>query len=140
LGSLVNHGTRHGLHVPQRFYKSQSGVKPASVTSLEFSSFEETIFLVGCSDGSIRLHSVMTEMPIMEWNYSTNGESIVCIQWAPTRPAVFFVLDSASYIYIWDLLVKDYEPIVLKVISGYIGENKLSLQLWQPTLLHNNQS
>ncbi|XP_039609533.1 cytoplasmic dynein 2 intermediate chain 1 isoform X1 [Polypterus senegalus] len=110
--SLVNHGSRHGLHVPQRFYKSQSGAKPASVTSLEFSSFEETIFLVGCSDGSIRLHSVMTEMPIMEWNYSTNGKSVVCIQWAPTRPAVFFVLDSASYIYIWDLLVKDYEPIV----------------------------
>ncbi|KAG2458376.1 WDR60 protein, partial [Polypterus senegalus] len=68
--------------------------------------------MVGCSDGSIRLHSVMTEMPIMEWNYSTNGKSVVCIQWAPTRPAVFFVLDSASYIYIWDLLVKDYEPIV----------------------------
>ncbi|XP_041099576.1 cytoplasmic dynein 2 intermediate chain 1-like isoform X2 [Polyodon spathula] len=110
---LVSHGTRHGLRVPPKTYNSQmTGIKPVHVTSIDFSPFGDPVFLVGCADGSIRLHSTTTEYPIMEWNGSTNGEPIISVQWALTRPAVFFVLDAASCLYIWDLLVNDFQPVI----------------------------
>ncbi|XP_041102824.1 cytoplasmic dynein 2 intermediate chain 1-like isoform X2 [Polyodon spathula] len=110
---LVSHGTRHGLRVPPKTYNSQmTGIKPVHITSIDFSPFGDPVFLVGCADGSIRLHSTTTEYPIMEWNGSTNGEPIISVQWAVTRPAVFFVLDAASCLYIWDLLVNDFQPVI----------------------------
>ncbi|XP_058879288.1 cytoplasmic dynein 2 intermediate chain 1-like isoform X3 [Acipenser ruthenus] len=110
---LVSHGTRHGLRVPPKSYNSQmTGIKPVHVTSIDFSAFGDPVFLVGCADGSIRLHSTTTEYPIMEWNGSTNGEPIISVQWALTRPAVFFALDAASCLYIWDLLANDFQPVI----------------------------
>ncbi|XP_042187840.1 cytoplasmic dynein 2 intermediate chain 1 [Callorhinchus milii] len=109
---LVSHGTLHGLRAPPKLYKSQlSTTRPIQVTSIDFCNFEEAIFLVGCSDGMIRLHSVAAERPLMQWNDSTQGRRIQTIQWALTRPAVFFVLDVSSNIYAWDLLEDDSKPI-----------------------------
>ncbi|XP_066579794.1 cytoplasmic dynein 2 intermediate chain 1 isoform X2 [Amia ocellicauda] len=115
---LVCHGTRHGLKIPPKFYRPQlSGHAPVTVTSLDLSPFGEPVFLVGCVDGTIRLHSVRTEYPVMEWNSSTNGEPIVSVQWAATRPMVFFVLDAASNIYAWDMLAKDSQPLIKEAIQ-----------------------
>lgn len=72
----------------------------------------------GCSDGSIRLHQMTSEYPLMQWNDSTNGQPIIALQWALTRPSVFFVLDASSNIYIWDLLENDLVPVAKQTIPS----------------------
>ncbi|NWW83946.1 WDR60 protein, partial [Rhynochetos jubatus] len=68
------------------------------------------------SDGSIRLHQMTSEYPLVQWNDSTNGQPVIALQWALTRPAVFFVLDASSNIYIWDLLENDLLPVAKQTI------------------------
>nr|XP_014353297.1 PREDICTED: WD repeat-containing protein 60 [Latimeria chalumnae] len=67
--------------------------------------------MVGCSDGSIRVHEMNTEYPTMQWRDSTDGQPIIAMQWSLTRPAVFFVLDAVSTIHVWDLLENDLQPV-----------------------------
>ncbi|XP_030405976.1 WD repeat-containing protein 60 isoform X3 [Gopherus evgoodei] len=76
------------------------------------------IGMVGCSDGSIRLHQMTSEHPLIQWNDSTNGQPIIALQWALTRPAVFFVLDTSSTVYIWDLLENDLCPVAKQIIQS----------------------
>ncbi|NXU50121.1 WDR60 protein, partial [Turnix velox] len=68
------------------------------------------------SDGSIRLHQMTSEYPLLQWNDSTNGQPVIALQWALTRPSVFFVLDASSNIYIWDLLENDLLPVAKQTI------------------------
>lgn len=77
-----------------------------------------SVFQVGCGDGSVRLHTVLSEQPLMEWASSTAGQPVVSVQWAQTRPTVFCVLDAASYLHIWDLLEKDFEPVITEKIDA----------------------
>ncbi|XP_037746987.1 cytoplasmic dynein 2 intermediate chain 1 isoform X5 [Chelonia mydas] len=76
------------------------------------------IGVVGCSDGSIRLHQMTSEHPLIQWNDSTNGQPVIALQWALTRPAVFFVLDASSCVYIWDLLENDLCPVAKQIIQS----------------------
>ncbi|XP_039380626.1 cytoplasmic dynein 2 intermediate chain 1 isoform X4 [Mauremys reevesii] len=76
------------------------------------------IGVVGCSDGSIRLHQMTSEHPLIQWNDSTNGQPVIALQWALTRPAVFFVLDASSTVYIWDLLENDLCPVAKQIIQS----------------------
>ncbi|KAM9337393.1 LOW QUALITY PROTEIN: cytoplasmic dynein 2 intermediate chain 1 [Symphorus nematophorus] len=116
---LVNHGTSHGLKAPPKFYRFQeAGARPVEVSSIHFSPFMQHLFLVGCGDGSIRLHSVSQEQPVAEWKNSTAGEPVVSLQWTQTRPTVFCVLDAASNLHIWDLLKNDTEPVVTERINS----------------------
>ncbi|XP_053268288.1 cytoplasmic dynein 2 intermediate chain 1 isoform X1 [Pleuronectes platessa] len=116
---LVNHGTSHSLKATPKFYRFQEpGVRPVDVTSIHFSPFRQNMFLVGCGDGSIRLHTVSHEQPVAEWRSSTAGEPVVALQWAHTRPAVFCVLDAASHLHVWDLLKSDTEPVLTERISA----------------------
>ncbi|NXN27994.1 WDR60 protein, partial [Nycticryphes semicollaris] len=78
------------------------------------------------SDGSIRLHQMTSEYPLMQWNDSTNGHPITAVQWALTRPAVFFVLDASSNIYIWDLLENDLLPMAKQTFPS---ENVVAMNL-----------
>ncbi|XP_010016175.1 PREDICTED: WD repeat-containing protein 60, partial [Nestor notabilis] len=114
---LVCHGTRHDLKVfPKLFKPKESGLRSISINAIDFFPFGKPLFLVGCSDGSIRLHQMTSEYPLMQWNNSTNGQPIIALQWALTRPAVFFVLDASSNIYIWDLLENDLLPVAKQAI------------------------
>ncbi|XP_070708871.1 cytoplasmic dynein 2 intermediate chain 1 isoform X1 [Pempheris klunzingeri] len=116
---LVNHGTSHGLKALPKFYRFQeAGVRPVEVSSIHFSPFRQHLFLVGCGDGSIRLHVVSQEQPVAEWTSSTAGEPVVSVQWAQTRPAVFCVFDAASNLHIWDLLKNDAEPVVTERMNS----------------------
>ncbi|XP_051266842.1 cytoplasmic dynein 2 intermediate chain 1 isoform X1 [Dicentrarchus labrax] len=116
---LVNHGTSHGLKAPPKFYRFQeAGVRPVDVSSIHFSPFMQHLFLVGCGDGSIRLHAVSHEQPVAEWKNGTAGEPVVSLHWAQTRPTVFCVLDAASNLHIWDLLKNDTEPVVTEGIHS----------------------
>ncbi|XP_061442948.1 cytoplasmic dynein 2 intermediate chain 1 [Rhineura floridana] len=115
--AVVSHGTRHELRVPPKWFKpEQGGPRSTKVNALDFSPFGKPIFLVGCSDGSIRLHQMSSELPLMQWNNSTVGQPIISLQWALTRPAVFFVLDATSVVYIWDLLENDLSPVAKQPI------------------------
>ncbi|NXC42687.1 WDR60 protein, partial [Penelope pileata] len=116
---LVGHGTRHDLKVlPKLFRPRESGMRSISISAIDFFPFGKSLFLVGCSDGSIRLHQMTSEHPLMQWNDSTNGQPVVALQWAITRPAVFFVLDASSNIYIWDLLENDLLPVAKETIPS----------------------
>ncbi|XP_069770822.1 cytoplasmic dynein 2 intermediate chain 1 isoform X2 [Narcine bancroftii] len=115
---LVSHGTRHGLQVAPRLYKPETdGTRPVQVTCIDFCHFGKTMFLVGCSDGTIRLHSVTKECPILQWNESTRGSPIQNMLWALTRPGMFFVLDTASHIYVWDLLQDVSKPVSEEILQ-----------------------
>ncbi|KAJ7410845.1 WD repeat-containing protein 60 [Willisornis vidua] len=116
---LVGHGTRHDLKVvPKLFRPQESRLRSISVTAIDFFPFGKPLFLVGCSDGSIRLHQMTSECPLMQWNNSTKGQPIIALHWALTRPAVFFALDAASNIYIWDLLENDLLPVAKETIPS----------------------
>nr|XP_057916264.1 cytoplasmic dynein 2 intermediate chain 1 isoform X2 [Doryrhamphus excisus] len=110
---LVRHGTTQGLKAPPKFYSSQDfGARLVDVSAIHFSPFRPCLFLVGCGDGSVRLHQVSCDKPVAEWTDSTAGESVVSLQWSQTRPAVFCVVDAASNLHVWDLLKKDSGPLV----------------------------
>uniref|UniRef100_A0A8B9EKR6 WD repeat domain 60 n=1 Tax=Anser cygnoides TaxID=8845 RepID=A0A8B9EKR6_ANSCY len=116
---LIGHGTRHDLKVlPKLFRPQESGIRSTRVNAIDFFPFGKSLFLVGCSDGSIRLHQMTSEYPLMQWNDSTNGQPIIALQWALTRPAVFFVLDASSNIYIWDLLENDLLPVAKQTVPS----------------------
>ncbi|XP_062377654.1 cytoplasmic dynein 2 intermediate chain 1 isoform X2 [Sardina pilchardus] len=115
---VVNHGTRHGLKAPPKFYSPLvAGFRPVQVRSLEFCPSGQPHFLVGCDDGSVRLHSVQSEQPLLEWTGSTGGDEVVSVQWALTRPAVFCVLDAASCLHIWDLVEDDQRPVLTERVD-----------------------
>ncbi|KAM9229891.1 cytoplasmic dynein 2 intermediate chain 1 [Dugong dugon] len=119
---LISHGARHDLRVsPKLFKPQQHGTRPVKVNVIDFSPFGEPIFLAGCSDGSIRLHQLTSEYPLMQWNNSTNGQAVIGLQWSLTRPAVFLVQDDTSSVYIWDLLESDLGPVAKQPTS----QNKL---------------
>uniref|UniRef100_A0A8C4Y489 Dynein 2 intermediate chain 1 n=1 Tax=Gopherus evgoodei TaxID=1825980 RepID=A0A8C4Y489_9SAUR len=116
---MVSHGARHDLRVhPKLFKPQQGGPRSIRANAVDFSPFGKPIFLVGCSDGSIRLHQMTSEHPLIQWNDSTNGQPIIALQWALTRPAVFFVLDTSSTVYIWDLLENDLCPVAKQIIQS----------------------
>ncbi|XP_021243684.1 WD repeat-containing protein 60 isoform X2 [Numida meleagris] len=124
---LVGHGTRHDLKVlPKLFRPRESRMRSISINAIDFFPFGKSLFLVGCSDGSIRLHQMTSEYPLMQWNDSTNGQPIIALQWALTRPAVFFVLDASSNIYIWDLLENDLFPVAKQTVPS---ENVVTMAL-----------
>uniref|UniRef100_A0A663M3A4 WD repeat domain 60 n=1 Tax=Athene cunicularia TaxID=194338 RepID=A0A663M3A4_ATHCN len=124
---LVGHSTRHDFKVlPKLFRPQESRVRSISINAIDFFPFGKPLFLVGCSDGSIRLHQMTSEYPLMQWNDSTNGQPIIALQWALTRPAVFFVLDASSNIYIWDLLENDLLPVAKQAIPS---ENIVTMAL-----------
>ncbi|XP_048950742.1 cytoplasmic dynein 2 intermediate chain 1 isoform X6 [Canis lupus dingo] len=115
---LISHGTRQDLRVSPKLYKPQQhDVRPVRVNVIDFSPFGEPVFLAGCSDGSIRLHQLTSECPLLQWNGSTEGHAVTCLRWSLTRPAVFLAQDETSCIYIWDLLESDLGPVAKQLIS-----------------------
>lgn len=114
---LVSHGSRQDIRVsPRLFRPQQQGPRPVKVTVIDFSPFEEPVFLAGCSDGSIRLHRLTAERPLLQWDHSTSGRAVTGLQWSLTRPAVFLVQDDTSCVYVWDLLESDLGPVARQPI------------------------
>ncbi|XP_029776687.1 WD repeat-containing protein 60 [Suricata suricatta] len=115
---VISHGARQDLRVSPRLYKPrQRGLRPVRVNVIDFSPFGDPIFLAGCSDGSIRLHQLLSERPLLQWDGGTGGRPVTGLRWSWTRPAVFLAQDDASCIYIWDLLESDLGPVAKQLIS-----------------------
>ncbi|XP_048641432.1 cytoplasmic dynein 2 intermediate chain 1 isoform X6 [Marmota marmota marmota] len=127
---LISHGTRQDLRVsPKLFRPQQCGIRPVKVNVIDFSPFGETVFLAGCSDGSIRLHQLTSAQPLLQWDHSTGGRAIRALQWSPTRPAVFLVQDDASRIYVWDLLQSDLGPVATQLVSPDSCREKMRFEM-----------
>ncbi|KAI5627327.1 WD repeat-containing protein 60 isoform X1 [Silurus asotus] len=107
---LVRHGTRNGLHAVPKLYRPKDGETPADITALEFCPNGEPYFLVGCSDGVVRLHACVCEEAVCEWAVCSG--SVQCVSFSPTRCSVFCTLDSASVLHIWDLTQRDESPVL----------------------------
>ncbi|XP_044102877.1 cytoplasmic dynein 2 intermediate chain 1 isoform X5 [Neovison vison] len=115
---LISHGTRQDLKVSPKLYKPQQpGMRPVKVNVIDFSPFGEPVFLAGCSDGSLRLHQLTSERPLLQWDGSTDGHAVIGLHWSLTRPAVFLAQDDTSCIYVWDLLESDLGPVAKQRIS-----------------------
>ncbi|XP_077480330.1 cytoplasmic dynein 2 intermediate chain 1 isoform X2 [Stigmatopora argus] len=116
---VVSHGTTQGLKALPRCYSSQDfSTRLVDVTAIQFSPFKPHLFLVGCNDGSVRLHDFKSDKAVAEWTVSTAGKSVVSLQWSQTRPAVFCALDAASRLYIWDLLKRETAPVVTERLDA----------------------
>ncbi|XP_022541084.2 cytoplasmic dynein 2 intermediate chain 1 isoform X2 [Astyanax mexicanus] len=109
---VVRRGTRHGLRAVPKLYRPEDGERPADITALDFCPSGEPFFLVGCSDGTVRLHSVLREEPVSEWSTGSGDVPVLSVLWSRTRPSVFCVLDAASVLHIWDLAEKDMCPVI----------------------------
>ncbi|XP_059028395.1 cytoplasmic dynein 2 intermediate chain 1 isoform X1 [Mustela lutreola] len=115
---LISHGTRQDLKVSPKLYKPQQpGMRPVKVNVIDFSPFGEPVFLAGCSDGSLRLHQLTSERPLLQWDCGTDGHAVTGLHWSLTRPAVFLAQDDTSCIYVWDLLESDLGPVAKQRIS-----------------------
>ncbi|XP_060771581.1 cytoplasmic dynein 2 intermediate chain 1 [Neoarius graeffei] len=110
--ALVRHGTRHGVQAVPKLYRPKDGERPVDVMALEFCPTGEPFFLAGCSDGSMRLHALPYEEAVCEWAVSPSRRAVQCIRFSPTRCSVFFTLDSASVLHIWDLTQRDESPLI----------------------------
>ncbi|XP_077592145.1 cytoplasmic dynein 2 intermediate chain 1 [Stigmatopora nigra] len=116
---VVSHGTTQGLKALPKCYSSQDfAIRLVDVTAIQFSPFKPHLFLVGCNDGSVRLHDFKSDKAVAEWTVSTAGKSVVSLQWSQTRPAVFCALDAASRLYIWDLLKRETAPVVTERLDA----------------------
>jgi len=58
------------------------------------------------------------ERPVMTWHDATeSGRPVAVVRWCRSRPSVFFVLDSDSCLYIWDLNMDESSALKRERIS-----------------------
>ncbi|XP_052805737.1 cytoplasmic dynein 2 intermediate chain 1-like isoform X2 [Mya arenaria] len=106
---FVVHGIRFGKRV---FPRAHSPVIESivEVSSIDFSPFGQPCFLAGSSDGTFSLYTTQSENPLITWPHLTKGHKVQCVRWSRSRPCVFYVLDSAATLYVFDLLEGDMNP------------------------------
>ncbi|XP_054751026.2 cytoplasmic dynein 2 intermediate chain 1-like isoform X1 [Lytechinus pictus] len=107
---FISHGARNTERVSPKYFLTNDGV-PVGVKCIDFSPFNLPCFLAANGDGSIQLFSSERGTPLVSWPNSTQGMSIVAISWSRSRPSVFFVMDIASKVYVWELLENDSGPV-----------------------------
>ena len=96
----IHHGSIHGAeHKPSpRFYKAELE-SDIAVRSLTFCPFGgEQFILAGCDDGSVRLHSVTSEKPLITWPGTVDGQPILQIIWSPSRLVLTLVGIQAIFV------------------------------------------
>ncbi|XP_076630071.1 cytoplasmic dynein 2 intermediate chain 1 isoform X1 [Colletes latitarsis] len=105
--SNILHATCIGKKASPTVYKKFDTSPCGNVTCIEMCPFEYSFFLVGCDDGTIRLHSLNTEKPILQLRDEDNIHTVKSVQWSKSKPFTIFVLDNNSRIHIWDLSNSD---------------------------------
>jgi WD40 repeat protein len=84
-----------------RFYGYYDWPPAASVAT---SPAAPGCFLAGYTDGALRLFSLESELPIAEWQgFIGAGHGVHRVLWSLTRPNIFFVIDTAGYMHIFDV-------------------------------------
>ncbi|XP_025084636.1 WD repeat-containing protein 60-like isoform X2 [Pomacea canaliculata] len=116
LGQVI-HGVRFGSRVYPRVFQPVAD-SPCCVTCIDFSPFGEPYFLAGCEDGTVNLYHTSSEHPLTSWSTFSSGYSIVSIQWSQSRPAVFFVLNTNSVVFVFDLTETGLSPVHTDQVSS----------------------
>ncbi|XP_012153393.2 cytoplasmic dynein 2 intermediate chain 1 isoform X1 [Megachile rotundata] len=126
--SNILHATCIGNKANPAVYKNFDTNLSGNVTCLEICPFQHSYFLVGCDDGTIRLHSLNIEKPILQLREEDNEYKIKSVQWSKSKPFTIFVLDNNSNIHVWDLSNSDIHPTyaVKMQNSGHISSMQLS--------------
>jgi hypothetical protein len=82
-----------------------------TVTAVAASMLPPHAILTAMSDGSVSLHGSVSPNPAVTWpDVAPAGHAISSLAWSPTRPAVFFTLDTAGVLRGWDLLQSSAGP------------------------------
>lgn len=118
--------------------KRKAGKKRASAgpvtTCLDFSPHNEGFFLAGCADGSVRLYQHTISRPLRTWETSSRVSGpedvffapppIVQLKWSPSRPAVFFALDGAANMHVFDLATSGAGPVASLDLGAPISDRR----------------
>ncbi|XP_029047620.2 cytoplasmic dynein 2 intermediate chain 1 [Osmia bicornis bicornis] len=126
--SNILHATCVGNKANPAVYGNFDTNPCGNVTCIETCPFGHSFFLVGCDDGTIRLHSLNIEKPILQLKDEENKYEIKSVQWSKSKPFTIFVLDNNSRVHMWDLSNSDIHPTytVNMQNSGYISSMQLS--------------
>ncbi|XP_011148975.1 WD repeat-containing protein 60 isoform X2 [Harpegnathos saltator] len=107
----VTHATCIGNRTNPLTYKPADISGCGNSTCIEVCPFGQSFFLVGCDDGTIRLHFLNVERPIVQLKNEQFTSGIKVLQWSRTKPSTVYVLDDMSRIHVWDLSESDVCPI-----------------------------
>ncbi|KAL7644816.1 UNVERIFIED_CONTAM: hypothetical protein RMT77_004629 [Armadillidium vulgare] len=120
----VLHCSRHSIKLhPSSFIPE---IEPgAEAISISVCPHDPLYLLVGGNDGLIRLHSITSPSPLTCWQASNNPAPVRKVEWSPSRPCVFYMLDNLGMFHIWDLSAGDIYPIV-SVEKGEIVDGDLT--------------
>ena len=126
----VMHASIHPGHRPNpRSYKPEYETMSAS-KSIAFCPFDEPYLLVGSDDGTIRLHAITNERPLISWPGTIDGQAIDKVVWSQSRPCVFVVLDTSSRIHLWDLGAGDIYPAHTIEFNDLVTCIAMNTELW----------
>nr|XP_012223015.1 PREDICTED: LOW QUALITY PROTEIN: WD repeat-containing protein 60 [Linepithema humile] len=109
--------------------------KPAEIsecggsTCIDVCPFNQSFFWVGCEDGTIRLHYLNVERPIVQLKNEQYKDKIKALQWSKTKPLTIYALDNNSRIHIWDLSKSDICPVYTCHVSPQKWGKISSMQL-----------
>ena len=94
-GIIVHASTQPDHRPSPRLYRPEIETM-STCRSIAFCPFDEMFMLIGSEDGSIRLHNTGNERPLITWAGTVDNEPILRVVWSPSRPCVFFILDTAN--------------------------------------------
>ncbi|XP_047741391.1 cytoplasmic dynein 2 intermediate chain 1 isoform X2 [Hyalella azteca] len=94
--------------------------------------------LVGCSDGTVRLHSLTSSRPLTTWPSPdvVNPQPVVNITWSYERPCVFYVHE-LQRVHVWDLSAGDMTPVATLDTEVVLGEQGPMVFSLAPSRLFN---
>ncbi|XP_029671470.1 WD repeat-containing protein 60-like isoform X2 [Formica exsecta] len=107
----VLHATCIGNKTNPLMYKPTEISECGSSTCIDVCPFSQSFFWIGCNDGTIRLHYLNTERPIVQLKNEQCIDKIKILQWSKTKPLTIYILDNNSRIHVWDLSKSDTGPV-----------------------------
>ncbi|KAG5313458.1 WDR60 protein, partial [Acromyrmex insinuator] len=124
----VLHATYIGNRTNPLTYKPAEISKCGTSTCIDVCPFGQSFFWVGCNDGTIRLHYLNLERPIVQLKNEQYSDEIKALQWSKTKPLTVYILDNSSRIHVWDLSKSDICPIHILPMGkwGKISSMQLS--------------
>ncbi|KAI9197075.1 WD40-repeat-containing domain protein [Polychytrium aggregatum] len=105
----------------QELYTAEFFAPKDQPRALSFSPHHRSLFVVGYESGLVCLFSISHRVALAHWR--VDG-AVLSLVWSPHRQAVFYCLDEAQGLYVWDLLEHHAEPkyvIRLQQLSGMKG-------------------
>ncbi|XP_011156708.1 cytoplasmic dynein 2 intermediate chain 1 isoform X2 [Solenopsis invicta] len=106
----VLHTTYIGNRTNPLTYKPANLSECGTSTCIDVCPFGQSFFWVGCDDGTIRLHYLNMERPIVQLKNEQYTDEIKALQWSKTKPLTVYTLDNKSRIHVWDLSKSDIIP------------------------------